>query len=526
MRISGWISESNNSSSLLPTPKTMMGHCDKSPRLKQLKIITYDVLMVSFIVLKALLIPVDFLFQGFRIYVWSCFSVYFVRCFGACFKFIDGNIFTCIDCRYTDSGFPATAKSVNSKNAEGKFFAWMRAYELSQAKEKKDPTLFSNGVSAGDLAQGGLGDCWLIAAIAALAEFPGLIQRVFVTKETSEWGRYQIKLFDISKPSEGGGDAAKGSFVTVTIDDRLPCSVDGGFPNTLYLQMSKEGEIWPLLLEKAMAKWAGSYESLDGGHAAWALATLTGWETISYAKYGGGSEWTKCKLSPHPEKPRSPHDVKFVSMREECEDNEFFELLKTWEKNEFVMCASSGSGKDTVDDSQGGIVQGHAYTLIGAHEIGQTKLVQLRNPWGKFEWTGKWSDNDAAWEAHPEVKKALKPTFEDDGIFYMSFEDFVNSYRKVDVCMREVTANTDLFLDVAEEDGCIGPSKACADGCFKFLTGAGYKATCGGRENESDQLRLRWFNRSVSFLWMEWKKERAARAPAATTAGPPRTTSV
>ena len=251
----------------------------------------------------------------------------------------------------------------------------MRAYELAHAKENKNPKLFSNGVSAQDLSQGGLGDCWLISAIAALAEFPGLIQRVFLTKETSEWGRYQVRLFDISKPS-AGGHKVKGHFVSVTIDDRLPCEVDGGYPSTMYLKMNNEGEIWPLLLEKAMAKWAGSYEDLDGGHAAWALATLTGWETVSYNKFDNDTVWTKCKLTPHPDHPRSPHKVEFKSMHEEPEDSgKLFELLKDFEKKEFVMCASSGHGTDSVEDSQGGIVQGHAYV---ERERGQRREEKRR----------------------------------------------------------------------------------------------------------------------------------------------------
>ena len=48
-----------------------------------------------------------------------------------------------------------------------------------------------------------------------------------------------------------------------------------------------------------------------------------------------------------------------------------------------------------------GLVAGHAYSLIQAREVrehgrvgagaGATfRLVQLRNPWGTFEWKGRW----------------------------------------------------------------------------------------------------------------------------------------
>jgi len=53
---------------------------------------------------------------------------------------------------------------------------------------------------------------------------------------------------------------------------------------------------------------------------------------------------------------------------------------------QYAMVASSQAGADT-DQSQKGIVQGHAYTLMKAVEMsfkGQNvRLVKLRNPWGK-----------------------------------------------------------------------------------------------------------------------------------------------
>lgn len=50
------------------------------------------------------------------------------------------------------------------------------------------------------------------------------------------------------------------------------------------------------------------------------------------------------------------------------------------------MVASSQVGSDSLK-SVSGIVQGHAYTLLGVYEIDfhgkKNRLVQLRNPWGK-----------------------------------------------------------------------------------------------------------------------------------------------
>lgn len=49
-----------------------------------------------------------------------------------------------------------------------------------------------------------------------------------------------------------------------------------------------------------------------------------------------------------------------------------------------------------------GLVDGHAYSMISTKEI-QTnngeviRLCLIRNPWGKKEWNGDWSDSSPLW---------------------------------------------------------------------------------------------------------------------------------
>eukprot|EP00955_Chlamydomonas_euryale_P110124 365981-Chlamydomonas_euryale.AAC.19 len=47
--------------------------------------------------------------------------------------------------------------------------------------------------------------------------------------------------------------------------------------------------------------------------------------------------------------------------------------------------------------------QGHAYSVINAREVQGFKLVQLRNPWGTFEWQGDWSSRSQLWSKYPKV---------------------------------------------------------------------------------------------------------------------------
>jgi hypothetical protein len=58
----------------------------------------------------------------------------------------------------------------------------------------------------------------------------------------------------------------------------------------------------------------------------------------------------------------------------------------------------SGEGNKVEANAGQGLIMGHAYSLLAVAEVKlgdgkSVRLVKLRNPWGKGEWTGAWSDN-------------------------------------------------------------------------------------------------------------------------------------
>ena len=75
-----------------------------------------------------------------------------------------------------------------------------------------------------------------------------------------------------------------------------------------------------------------------------------------------------------------------------------------------------------------GLLTEHAYSLlkvVGTRHppTGEpTRLVKLRNPWGKLEWRGEWSDSSPLWS--PALRDELDDgrTPGDDGTSWMSFE--------------------------------------------------------------------------------------------------------
>lgn len=173
--------------------------------------------------------------------------------------------------------------------------------------------------------------------------------------------------------------------------------------------------MWPMLLEKAFAKYHGSYSSIEGGYIHDALCTFV-----------PGSVGSSIKL-------------KSDKAKADFASGELFTTLRKFVVYGYLLGASSPAGSDK-DTSDSGIVQGHAYSLLRVEEVddvsGTHRLVQLRNPWGSGEWKGAWSDGDKGrWRARIKQKLNYDPDASgDDGAFWMSFADFVQNYDEVNVC--------------------------------------------------------------------------------------------
>ena len=285
-------------------------------------------------------------------------------------------------------------------------FEWKRP---AQVYGEGEFSLF-NQINVDDIKQGYWGDCYFLSAICALAEYPERIKELFETKELNSPGIYSV-IFYIS-----------GEKKSVTVDDYFPF-----YPkkqNWAFTQCIGK-EIWVMILEKAWAKIHGSYQRIEGGNTAEALYALSG----SYIDYifhdqvkNKTALWTR--------------------------------ILEA-DKSEYAIATSASStrvGKHSDQMKAAGIVDAHAYALIGVDKIEtdqnkEVKLVKLRNPWGFEEWKGAWSDNDDKnWT--PELKKKLKYQSKEDGIFYMDFEDYIDFYYTTSVCKYQKTEKFYHYSDV------------------------------------------------------------------------------
>ena len=127
---------------------------------------------------------------------------------------------------------------------------------------KQTPVYSGSGACArGYLKQGFLADRYLLNSLAVCLSQPEIIERIFTKTGQENIGRYNIKLF------EGGG------WRSLFIDDRIPCFTD---KTPLFCSSSDPYEAWPLLVEKALAKYFGSYGhlALNGARYDNVLSTL------------------------------------------------------------------------------------------------------------------------------------------------------------------------------------------------------------------------------------------------------------
>ncbi|XP_030387749.1 calpain-A isoform X2 [Scaptodrosophila lebanonensis] len=296
---------------------------------------------------------------------------------------------------FEDPLFPASNESLLFSRRPDRHIEWLRPHEITD-----NPQFFVEGYSRFDVQQGELGDCWLLAATANLTQESNLFFRVIPPEQSFEENYAGIFHFRFWQ---------YGKWVDVVIDDRLP-TYRG---ELLYMHSTEKNEMWSALLEKAYAKLHGSYEALKGGTTCEAMEDFT----------GGVSEWYDLKEAP---------------------GNLFTILQKAAERNSMMGCSLEADPNVLEAETPQGLIRGHAYSItkvclidiVTPNRQGKIPMIRLRNPWGnEAEWNGPWSDSSPEWRYIPEDQKAeIGLTFDRDGEFWMSFQDFLNHFERVEIC--------------------------------------------------------------------------------------------
>ncbi|KAL4492424.1 hypothetical protein ABPG72_005559 [Tetrahymena utriculariae] len=294
--------------------------------------------------------------------------------------------------KYEDHDFLPNMNSITINPDQfliSKNITWKRIEQIIPQGEVK---VFQGKIEPNDIYQGQLGDCYFLSALSTLAEEPDLISRLFEIVEYNPHGYYIVWLNH------------DGFWKQVVVDDYFPC-----INNKPAFSKSHDNEIWVMILEKAYANLFKSYHNIQAGLPELAVSDLT----------GSPFEWIFTK--------NVEETWNFIYSKIEDE--------KVNTKVKYILNAGSNSdskgGIEAKDNT--GIISGHAYAVLDAKVVmskdGQERILQLRNPWGKGEWLGAWSDQSDKWT--PQLKKECNLRNKNDGLFWMSIEDFCQKYSNI-----------------------------------------------------------------------------------------------
>jgi hypothetical protein len=321
--------------------------------------------------------------------------------------------------------------------------------------------LAPDGFSALDVGQNRVGDCYFLAALAALAACaPAAVEAALITGALGDDGLLGVRFWvgerwvwvwlDDTLPCDGG------AHVRLPADGRglqagEPRPADGTYGHPFGAFNAARAGAWPAVLEKAWARLHGSYTDIDGGRVQACDA-----------------------FSPFPPMRLLPHALPGTQLRVADEPADaLWAKMRGWAARGWPMTAGApaaapaagagGAGAGHAVDAEG-IVANHAVSLLRVFELergGQPqplRLVQCRNPWGASgsggasgakarvaEWRGAYSDADAAaWTPALRAATGYDPdagSSEADGVFWMPFADFARKFATLNVTPAIALAN-------------------------------------------------------------------------------------
>ena len=271
-------------------------------------------------------------------------------------------------------------------------------WEVIKWKKIENMKIFydDNSLELDNIRQGEyLGDCYFLSALGSLCNINNYLKSLIqVIKNRPNKKIYSIKL------------NIHGKWKHVLIDNYFPFVSENREKDVFCFGSSFKKELWVSLFEKAWAKINGCYARIGcGGKCYEAFDVLTGAysELIKIRESGGDTKeilWNK---------------------------------LKDAKDNSYNICA--GTRLLGIFENIG-LISNHAYNVINIYNIKyegkNIKLIKVRNPWGEKEFNGAWSDNSFMW--NEELKRLVNfEGIRDEGIFYMSFEDFIKYFSLVEI---------------------------------------------------------------------------------------------
>ena len=318
-----------------------------------------------------------------------------------------------INDKFTDNSFPPSTHSLEyisdyNKNVvdineikQFKNITWKRVSDIFQ-NNKYD--LF-NTLDIDDIKQGIIGNCYFLCVLSSFAKRPEIYDKIFIDKKINENGLYKLRFIINGIPQ------------IIFVDDYFPTL------NEKFAFSQSANEFWVQLLEKAWAKLNLSYANTISGipYEVFNCLSEAPCENISHEKNSKNLLWN--------------------------------ELIRAKEHGYYIACNTKYLSSEQEDKQ--GLISGHSYAIIDIFEFNVLyskgtiyesdykntdnldnnrdgsvlRILKIYNPWGHYEWKGKFNDNDdKSWNRIPLLKQLVGFFKNDDGIFFMEFKDYYKNF--------------------------------------------------------------------------------------------------
>ena len=211
----------------------------------------------------------------------------------------------------------------------------------------------SGSIDPSDVTQGGLGDCYLLASIAAVAlQKPELLEQMI--RDNGD-GTYTVTFYEKKKILGLFDNGFEKTEILVT--DVFP--IQNGTP--LYAKYGDvtpdQNEVWTMVLEKAYAQWKGGYPDIDGGFPHDAMEAITGVNSRDY----------------------NPGMLKLEDLADQYNNGSIITLgsLPDYKIGSWDIPDATNTHPLYVNDT---LVGSHAYYVSNVDVAAGT--ISIRNPWG------------------------------------------------------------------------------------------------------------------------------------------------
>ncbi|CAP25418.2 Protein CBG04776 [Caenorhabditis briggsae] len=242
------------------------------------------------------------------------------------------------------------------------------------------------------VCQAGVGNCWLMASLMAIAQRKDILEIVLPKRDYAlDCGLVQVRLF------------VDGRWQVIKIDFYLPH--ENGIERCS--KMPKK-QMWVAMIEKAYAKVKGSFGGLNGGQSHLAFKCLTG---------AGGKQ---------------------IMINKDTNTEQLWEDLIKYYSCGNLLAAGTPNIKDNEEELKRyeaiKIDYNHGYAILGFKEHNGYRLINLGNP-GPTKFTGRFSELPG-YDDRETVSNFCPVDYYlyHHKIFWMDIEDFVIFFTHYYVC--------------------------------------------------------------------------------------------